>query len=132
MGNGTLLGTGCVTSLLPVLLTAATFFPLSSWMFQRAVKTIQQEHAGDKPICTPDTPMNIWCAAKSGDLEMVKKYLAEETDKVNTLDPLRGVIPLTWAVIASNINVATSVSCAARVQNVFLWEFFIDTHICHR
>ena len=93
--------------LLPVLLTAATLFPISSWMFQRAVKTIQQEHEGDKPICTPDTTMNIWCAAKSGELEMVKKHLAAETDKVNTPDPLHGMTPLTWAVIAGNIDVAT-------------------------
>ena len=93
--------------LLPVALTAITIVPVSDWMFQRAVKARLQESTNSKPICTASETVTIWCAAKEGNLLVVKKHLLAGKIDVNATDPHFGFTPLTWATIAGHIDTAT-------------------------
>ena len=93
--------------LLPVALTAVTIIPVSDWMFQRAVRNKLQESASSKSVCTAGKEANIWCAAKEGNLLVVKKHLLAGKIDVNAPDPQFGFTPLTWATIAGHIDAAT-------------------------
>ena len=68
---------------------------------------LQRANDGNHACAIPEAPVvNIWCATKHGNMEMVKKHLANKVD-IDAPDPHNGLTPLTWASITGNTEIAT-------------------------
>jgi len=78
---------------LPLLLGMVTVVPATNWISGVAISSGSSKPAGAPPT---DEALNIWAAAREGDLGAIERYMASGV-AVDASDPERGGTPLLWA-----------------------------------
>ena len=88
---------------LPLVVGLVTVSPLTGWINEALVEATLQRARESTPSPLEDAGMNIWIAAKDGDLKALKAHL----DKVdlNAQDRQAGLTPLSWAVLAGKVAI---------------------------
>lgn len=91
---------------LPLVLGCVTIVPITNWIYQRAIQSaLQRAIVADPSRFVPtDSGVNIWIAARTGNLEAIKAHLANKVD-LSAHDSQAGLTPLSWAALMGNAEV---------------------------
>lgn len=87
--------------LLPLLLCTITILPLTRWSIELAENSHPNQI--NKKEVEKQNSSSLWMAAKNGDMEILKKELADKN--INTQDPIFKVTPLNWAVLNNQTEI---------------------------
>ena len=90
---------------LPLVVGLVTIAPAMYWINEELIEATLQRARDSTPSPLEDSEVNIWSAAKTGDLEALKVHLANGVD-LNTQDPQAGLTSLSWTVLAGKVEIA--------------------------
>ena len=90
--------------LMPLIFTFITIIPLTRWINQALIDASLQRARDAAPSPLEDSRMGIWNAAKTGNLESLRTHLAKGVN-INSQDLQAGLTPLSWAVVAKQIEI---------------------------
>ena len=91
---------------MPLVFGLITIAPLTYWINEQLIEATLQRARDAAPSPLEDSRENIWVAVKTGNREVLKLHLANGVD-LNTQDPQSGLTPLSWAVFAGEVEIAT-------------------------
>ena len=91
---------------LPLVLGFVTIVPITSWIYEKAIQSALQRAIVAEPsrFVPTDSGLNIWIAAKTGNLEAIKAHLANKVD-LSAQDSQAGLTPLSWAALMGKAKV---------------------------
>ncbi len=91
---------------LPLMLGCVTIVPITNWIYERAIQSALQRAIVAEPFrfVPTDSGLNIWIAARTGNLEAIKAHLANKVD-LSAQDSQAGLTPLSWAALMGNAEV---------------------------
>ena len=90
---------------LPLALGLVTIAPATYWINEALIEATLQRARDAAPSPLEDSKVNIWSAAKTGNLEALKVHLANGVN-LNTQDPQFGLAALSWAIFAGEVEIA--------------------------
>ena len=91
---------------MPLVFGLITIAPLTYWINEQLIEAMLQRARDAAPSPLEDSRENIWVAVKTGNREVLKLHLANGVD-LNIQDPQSGLTPLSWAVFAGEVEIAT-------------------------
>ena len=91
---------------MPLVFGLITIAPLTYWINEQLIEATLQRARDAAPSPLEDSRENIWVAVKTGNREVLKLHLANGVD-LNIQDPQSGLTPLSWAVFAGEVEIAT-------------------------
>ena len=89
---------------LPLVFGLITIVPFTYWINEELVEATLQRAKDSTPSPLEDSKVNIWSAAKTGNLKALDVHLANGVN-LNTQDPQSGLTLLSWAVLAGKVDI---------------------------
>ena len=91
---------------LPLVLGFVTIVPITYWIYETAIQSaLQRAIVADPSRFVPTgSELNIWIAARTGNLEAIKAHLADKVDP-SAQDSQAGLTPLSWAALMGKAEV---------------------------
>ena len=90
---------------LPLAFALVTIAPATYWINEGLIEATLQRARDATPSPLEDSKVNIWSAAKTGNLEALKVHLANGVD-LNAQDSQSGLTLLSWAIFAGKLEIA--------------------------